>query len=261
MSNPKKPIRVFPASRDIGGVEGIRRKAMGNATIRPGTAPASEPVPDAGEVLPTIHIVDDDENVRASLSNLLASVGLIPRTYESGDVFLATYEPSHPECALVDERMPGVGGIALLDKMRERGIILPVIVITGFPDVEMAVDAMRRGAFDFLCKPFREQELLDDVYRAVQNDATLCEEHNQRMVFERHLSRLTPRERDVLELVATGAVNRGIAEELGISKRTVEVHRVRLMKKMRVGSVAELAMLKERFGSKPEKSARQRTRQ
>ena len=113
---------------------------------------------------------------------------------------------------------------------------------------------MRRGAFDFLCKPFREQELLDDVYKAVQSDSTLCAEYKERREFERHLSRLTPRERDVLELVATGAVNRRIATELGISKRTVEVHRVRLMKKMQVGSVAELAMLKERFGTKSSKA-------
>jgi two-component system response regulator FixJ len=226
---------------------------MDGTTIRPGSDSSAQGAGLSEGAVPTVHVVDDDEGVRASLSNLLASVGLIPRTYASGDEFLATYTPSHPECALVDERMPGVSGIALLDVMRERGIILPVIVITGFPDVEMAVDAMRRGAFDFLCKPFREQELLDDVYKAVQNDSTLCKEHKERLEFERHLSRLTPRERDVLELVATGAVNRGIATELGISKRTVEVHRVRLMKKMQVGSVAELAMLKERFGTKQSK--------
>ncbi len=198
---------------------------------------------------PTVHVIDDEESIREALSELLGSVGMAVRAYVSGDEFLATYSPSQPECALVDERMPGVSGIALLGVMRERGITVPAIILTGFPDVQMAVDAMKRGAFDFLCKPFREQELLDDVYRAIQMSSSQHEEQTQRVEYERLLSRLTRRERDVLELVVTGDVNRLIAETLGISKRTVEVHRVRLMKKMHVRSVAELAMLTARFGT------------
>ena len=209
------------------------------------------PPPGSGEPeTRTVHVVDDEESVRESLAELLGSVGMAVRTYASGDEFLETYSPSQPECALVDERMPGVSGIALLDVMRERGIPVPVIILTGFPDVQMAVDAMKRGAFDFLCKPFREQELLDDVYRAIQKSSSQHAEQSEKVEYERLLSRLTRRERDVLELVVTGEVNRLIAETLGISKRTVEVHRVRLMKKMHVGSVAELAMLTARFGTK-----------
>jgi len=192
---------------------------------------------------PTVFVVDDDEAVRTSLRFLVESVGLPVETFASGQEFLEAIDDEKPGCVVVDVRMPGMSGIQLQEAMEERQLRLPVIVISGHGDVATAVRAMKKGAIDFIEKPFNDQLLLDCIQRALDRDAAHRERQARHAAVVSKLQLLTPREREVLELVVKGYGNRQTAMELEISQKTVEVHRARIMKKMGAQSVAELVQM------------------
>jgi two-component system, LuxR family, response regulator FixJ len=203
------------------------------------------------EKTPMVSVVDDDVAARSSLRLLLKSLGLAVTAYESAAAFLAAYDPEQPGCLLLDIRMPEMSGLELQQRLNQRGNISPIIFVTGHGDVPMAVEAMQRGAFDFLSKPFRDQDLLDRVQRALTKDRSRREELRGNEAIRERFDALTPREHDVLKLVTTGAPNKIIAHRLGISQRTVEIHRAHLMEKMHADSLAELIHMTLLTGSAP----------
>jgi len=191
----------------------------------------------------TVFVVDDDDAVRRSLSLLLQSAGLSVEHFASAREFLDRYDPYSPGCVVLDVRMPEMTGLELQEYLNVHGAILPVIFITGHGDVPMAVEAMRHGAFDFLQKPFVDQDLLDRVRRAVDQDRgnrVRLQEHD---AIKERLVSLTPREREILDLVTSGKPNKVMAAQLGVSQRTVEIHRARVMEKMCAGSLAQLVRM------------------
>jgi two-component system response regulator FixJ len=190
---------------------------------------------------PIIWIVDDDHSVTDSLQILIESVGHDVETFNSAEKFLATYDPERPGCIVTDERMPGMSGHALQEELVRRRALSPVIVITAHAQVEMAVDAMRLGAVTLIQKPFRDRTLLDAIDEALKRDAEARERHQDERELESRLQTLTARQREVMELVIRGMSNKSVAVELGISERTVELHRSRVLRGMNVGSAAELA--------------------
>jgi two-component system response regulator FixJ len=189
---------------------------------------------------PIVFVVDDDRAMRESLRWLLESVGLTVRTYANAADFLREYEPTQPGCLVLDVRMPGMSGLDLQADLVRRGAGLPTIVVTGHAEVPMAVRAVKAGAVDFIEKPFSDQLLLDRVRQALEIDRLEREVRRRREEARRRLETLTAREREVLMLVAAGKANKEIAAELGLSQKTVEVHRSHVMSKMFVDSLAEL---------------------
>ena len=192
----------------------------------------------------TVFVVDDDEGVREGLSLLLSTIGQPCELYESALEFLDKYENSKDGCLVLDIRMPRMTGLDLQEKLIEMGSRLPVIFITGHGDIPMAVEAMRRGAVDFIRKPFREHDLLDRI-----NEALAASDEAQRRTLDRQaldekLSSLSNREWEVFERVANGDMNKVIAADLGISERTVEVHRGQVMRKLDVTTLAQLVRVK-----------------
>jgi FixJ family two-component response regulator len=195
------------------------------------------------EPTPTVFVVDDDEGVRNSLRFLLKSVGLTAMTVPSALEFLKTYDPEQPGCLVLDVRMPGMSGLELQQQLNVRGAMIPVIFITGHGDIPMAVEAMQHGAFDFLQKPFRDQDLIDRIQRALATDHKNRLALRQRESIRARLDSLTPREREVLDLMMRGKPNKVMAAELGLSQRTVEIHRARVMEKTEAASLAQLVRM------------------
>jgi two-component system, LuxR family, response regulator FixJ len=195
------------------------------------------------ELVPTAIVIDDDEAVRSSLKLLLRSVKLPVTVYASAQEFLLNYSVEQPGCLIVDVRMPGMSGLELQEQLNLRGATIPLIFITGHGDIAMAVEAMRYGAFDFLPKPFRDQELLDRIQKALEKDARSRREIAQTDRIRELFESLTPREREVLDLVASGKPNKVMAADLGVSQRTIEIHRARVMEKMRADSLAQLVRM------------------
>jgi two-component system, LuxR family, response regulator FixJ len=193
--------------------------------------------------VPTIFVVDDDEGVRNSLRFLLKSVGLETRALASASEFLAIHQPAQPGCLVLDVRMPGMSGLELQQQLNVRGAVIPVIFITGHGDIPMAVEAMQHGAFDFLQKPFRDQDLIDRIQRALERDARNRVALAQHAKIRERLESLTPREQEVLALMARGKPNKVMAAELGVSQRTVEIHRARVMEKSGAASLAQLVRM------------------
>jgi FixJ family two-component response regulator len=190
-----------------------------------------------------VHVIDDDDAVRSALRLLFKSVSLPVSTWSSAKEFLPQFRTEDPGCIVADVRMPGMSGLELQQALNLQGAITPIIFITGHGDVAMAVEAMRFGAFDFLTKPFRDQDLIDRVQRAIEKDT-----HNRRTIVKTQdvslrLQSLTPREREVFELVTRGLANKVMAADLGVSQRTVEIHRARVMEKMRAESLAQLVRM------------------
>jgi FixJ family two-component response regulator len=192
---------------------------------------------------PLVFIVDDDEAVRSSLRLLLKSVGLAAVARGSAQEFLETYDPHQPGCLILDVRMPGMSGLELQQQLNLRGAVIPVIFITGHGDVPMAVEAMQHGAFDFLQKPFRDQDLIDRIQRALEKDHNTRAQLRQREDIQERCRSLTPREQEVLELVTQGKANKVMAADLGVSQRTIEIHRARVMEKMGAASLAQLVRM------------------
>lgn len=197
-----------------------------------------------------VHIVDDDQAVRESLSLLFRSVSLTARTYPDASSFLDALDPGQPGCLVCDVRMPGMSGLQLQERLAELDRDLPIIFISGHGDVPMAVSAMREGAVDFLQKPFNEDVLLQRVQEALADHRRRCESKRlQREIRERY-DELTGREREVMAYLLEGAANKVIAIELGISSRTVELHRARVLAKMHARTLTDLLRLAE-AGSLP----------
>jgi RNA polymerase sigma factor (sigma-70 family) len=191
----------------------------------------------------TVFVVDDDVAVRDALSWLIKSVGLNVETYGSAQEFLENYKSERSGCLVLDVRMPGMSGLELQEKLTADKIALPVIVVTGHGDVPMAVRAVKAGAFDFIEKPFNDQVLLDRIQQALKSEQEIRKIEEKRAEIGERLALLTPREREVLDMVVMGNPNKVIASELGISCRTVEIHRGRVMEKMKAGSLSDLVRI------------------
>ena len=192
---------------------------------------------------PTVFIIDDDEAVRRFLSGLIASVGLHVETYASAQEFLDADEPSQPGCLLLDIRMPGMSGLELQKELASRNIRIPILILTGHGDVQVAVHAMKAGAVDFIEKPFNNELLLDRVQNAVAESVEADSTRVRRDQIMGRVELLTPREHQVLDIVAAGETNKGIARRLDISEKTVEIHRARVMEKMQAKSLADLVKM------------------
>ena len=192
---------------------------------------------------PTVFIVDDDAAIRIAMQALMESVDIRHEIFGSADEFLEKVSVQRPGCLVLDIRMPGLGGLELQEELIKRESTLPIIFITGHGDVPMAVEAMQKGAVDFIQKPFRDQELLDRIREALTTDEERREAQQQQAEVSARLERLTNREREVFELVVTGKPNKVIAYELGVSQRTVEIHRARVMEKMQARSLADLVKM------------------
>lgn len=200
-------------------------------------------MPAMNEPSPIVYIVDDDEAIRDSLSMLMASVGLASLAYGSAVEFLDAYDPASYACVVADIRMPGMSGLELQQELAARGATIPLLFITGHGDVPMAVRAIQDGAVDFLQKPFRDQDLIDRIHKVLQREASDRRERLRLKSARMRLQALTPREREVMANVVAGLANKVIAMDLGVSQRTVELHRARVMQKMAVRSLAELVRL------------------
>ncbi len=188
----------------------------------------------------TVFVVDDDAAVRDSLSWLIKSVGLNVETFGSAQEFLNACTPNRAGCLVLDVRMPGMSGLDLQEKLAGQRIFLPVIIITGHGDVPMAVRTVKSGAFDFIEKPFNDQVLLDRIQQALEKDAEQRIHQAEHDEISRRIGKLTPREKEVMDMVVGGNPNKIIASELGISCRTVEIHRGRVMEKMQANSLSDL---------------------
>jgi two-component system response regulator FixJ len=195
-----------------------------------------------------VHIVDDDEAVRQSLAFLLSTVGIPVRVYESATSFLAGLATLQAGCLITDVRMPDMTGLELLQQLRGKGIKIPVIVITGHGDIPLAVEAMRCGALDFIEKPFAEESILRAVRAAEDRTKKLAPRSEEEGQVASRLASLSERERQVLEGLVAGHANKVIAQELGISPRTVEVYRANVMTKMQAGNLSELVRFAIRAG-------------
>ena len=192
---------------------------------------------------PKVYIVDDDEAVLDSVRLLLRSVDYDVETFSSAKAFLEQAPHIRAGCLLLDVRMPGMSGLDLQQQLRQRGVPIPIIFITGHGDVPMAVQAMQAGAFDFLQKPFRDQDLLDRIAEALTLDQNRRNNQLHMDDVRERLEQLSPREREVLDLVTKGQANKVIALELNLSQRTVEIHRARVMEKMEARSLADLVRM------------------
>ena len=197
---------------------------------------------------PTVFVVDDDAAVRKALSRLLRSAGIAAAVFASSREFLAQYDPVAPGCLVLDIAMPGFSGLELQTTLGEKGNVLPIIFLTGHGDVSKSVQAMKHGAFDFLSKPVKDKDLLTVVRAAIETDAFVRREQAKLSEVLTRVDKLTPREREVLLHVVAGKLNKQVARDLGITEATVKMHRARVMVKMKVQSVAELARLTERCG-------------
>jgi FixJ family two-component response regulator len=219
------------------------------ADAAPTPAPAPTPAADASADPNGDHrqavvlIVDDDQDVRESLQWLVESVGLRSMTYASADQFIREYPQDVHGCLILDVRLPGLSGLDLQEYLLKHHITIPIIVVSGHGDVPVAVQAMKQGALDFLEKPFSDQALLDRIRDALSRDRQWRSDRQQRLAVSQRLARLTPRERQVMDLVVEGRLNKQIASALGLSHKTIEVHRAHVMSKMEADSVADLVRM------------------
>jgi FixJ family two-component response regulator len=201
---------------------------------------------------PLVYLVDDDDAVRDSLGLLLRSVGLECELYASALDFLEAYDASRHSCLVADIRMPGLSGLELQERLNEQRAGIPIVFITGHGDVPMAVSAMKSGATDFIQKPFRDQDLLDRINKALAQDREQRALRAQDQEIRNRLALLTPRETEVMQHVLRGHANKVIAMDLGVSQRTVELHRARVMHKLKMRSVAELVSAVGKLGEEGE---------
>jgi FixJ family two-component response regulator len=195
-----------------------------------------------------VYVIDDDEAVRDSLKLLLESVDLRCEAYASATSFLEDHDPQQHSCIVADIRMPGMSGLDLQEELGRRASTIPILFITGHGDVPMAVDAMKSGALDFIQKPFRDQDLLDRIHQALERDAGHRDDNREIAEVRRRIAKLTGRETQVMERVVKGQANKVIALDLGVSQRTVEIHRARVMQKMGARSLAELVRMVGKIG-------------
>jgi len=204
------------------------------------------------ESIPTVFVVDDDSSIRDSLSLLLSSAGYSFKTFASAEEFLESeHSTSDPACLVLDVKMPGISGLDLQKELTSRNYAIPVILITGHGDIPMSVQAMKKGAVDFLSKPFDDDQLLEAVKVALHKDSKARAGFNELKHTAQRLDSLTAREYEILTFLITGMLNKQIAFELKISERTVKAHRKQVFDKMVVNSIAELVRLTEKMGIEP----------
>jgi len=196
----------------------------------------------------SVCIIDDDESVRLALTDLLESAGLHAEAFSSGSGFLESRPDGHlPNCLILDVRLPEISGLEFQTELSAAGIEIPIVFITGHGDIPMSVQAMKAGAVDFLAKPFRDQDLLDAIRRAVERDRTGRRQQAETRELRRRFAELTPREREVMGLVIRGLLNKQIASELGASETTIKVHRAQAMRKMQAESLPDLVRMAEKL--------------
>jgi FixJ family two-component response regulator len=202
---------------------------------------------------PVVFVIDDDRMIRDGLQGLIRSVGLRVETFASAQDFLAVKRPDVPACLVLDVRMPGVSGLDLQLKLSDAGIHIPVIFITGHGDIPMSVRAMNEGAYEFLTKPVRGQDLLDAIQKAIASDRERRKEREELNEVRERFNTLTPREKEVLNLVVAGLLNKQIADQLGMSELTVKTHRAHVMEKTNAESLAHLVRMSEKIKNSPRK--------
>jgi len=204
---------------------------------------------------PVVFVVDDDPSVRSSLKFLISSEGLHVESFDSADSFLRRKPPDAPTCLVLDVRLRGLSGLDFQRELAAKNIRIPIVFITGHGDIPMTVRAMKAGAIEFLTKPFRDQDLLDAVRIALERDRARREQEKEVADLQQRFKSLTPREQEVISMVASGMLNKQIAGQLGVAENTVKVHRSRAMEKMHAQSFAELVRMIEKLKSPSEKAS------
>ena len=200
------------------------------------------------EADPVVFVVDDDPSVRRAIKRLVESVGLRVETFGSAQEFRRSERPDSASCLVLDIRLPGISGLDFQRELAKAGIHIAVVFITGHGDIPMTVRAMKAGAVEFLTKPFRDQDLLDAIQQGLERDRTRRAQEAEVAALRERLESLTPRERKVLPLVASGLPNKQIADAIGASEATVKVHRSQLMRKMDASSLPDLVRMAEKMG-------------
>ena len=204
---------------------------------------------------PVVFVVDDDPSVRTSLKFLLSSVGLQVESFDSAETFLQRKPPDAPSCLVLDVRLRGLSGLDFQRELAARNIRIPIVFVTGHGDIPMSVRAMKAGAIEFLTKPYRDQDLLDAVRIALERDRASREQEKDLTDLRKRFQSLTPREQEVISMVALGMLNKQIADQLGTAENTVKVHRSRAMEKMNAQSFADLVRMIEKLKGPAEKAS------